>query len=786
MPAVERLSISVTPTIVQPLYPYSTNIDHAPVAKKARTACSTYDADHSDFQYLSHLTPSLATSESSLTSIASPHGGAPRPIRARLYNAPRKEWENYAQEIEGDPRRFYKCHWPLPGGDICLYDAKKQAMKRHIELTHLAYKSHSCGICGKSFGQRTSLSVHVATHTGEKAHLCPDDDCSKAYSDASRLLRHRVKVHGYIVRKTAPKSFAVCHCFRLLTIPSMAFQVKEIPTTPFDGQKPGTSGLRKRVKVFQQEHYTENFVQAIFDSITAQGATLVIGGDGRFFSPETVQTILRIGSANGVAKFIVGKDSILSTPTASNVIRKYKADGGILLTASHNPGGPDNDFGIKYNVSNGGPAPENVTNKIYEKTKTIKIYKVIDAPPVELSKVGDFTYGPTKVSIIDSVADYLILLKEIFDFPLIQSFLDAHKSDYRVLFDGLHGVTGPYAKEILVGALGLPETSIQNCVPLPDFGGGHPDPNLTYAHTLVDVVEKNGIEFGAASDGDGDRNMIYGKGAFVTPSDSVAIIANWAHVIPYFQKNGGVKGLARSMPTSKAIDLVAQKKGLEYFEVPTGWKFFGNLMDAGRLSICGEESFGTGSDHIREKDGLWAVVAWLNIIAAANANSPGKLIGITDLLQAHYEEYGRSFFSRYDYEEVPSEGANALVAHINDALKTGSLTNTVHTSQSTSTQFTISNLYDFEYTDPIDKSVSSNQGQVITFSDGSRVVFRLSGTGSQGATVRLYVERYVPPEAGPAELGRDAADGLKGLIEVALKISKLKEFLGRDKPTVIT
>ncbi|TFK39846.1 phosphoglucomutase [Crucibulum laeve] len=565
----------------------------------------------------------------------------------------------------------------------------------------------------------------------------------------------------------------------------MSFPVKDIPTKPFDGQKPGTSGLRKRVKVFQQEHYTENFIQAIFDSIEAKGATLVIGGDGRFFSPETVQTILKIGSANGVGKFIVGKDSILSTPAASNIIRKYKATGGILLTASHNPGGPDNDFGIKYNVSNGGPAPENVTNKIYEKTKTIQSYKVLEASPIDLGKIGKFTYGPAEVAIIDSVADYLTLLEDIFDFPLIKSFLDSHKSDFRVLFDGLHGVTGPYARAILVSTLGLPETSIQNCVPLPDFGGGHPDPNLTYAHTLVEAVERDNIAFGAASDGDGDRNMIYGKGAFVTPSDSVAIIAHWAEVIPYFKK-GGVKGLARSMPTSKAIDLVAQKKGLEYFEVPTGWKFFGNLMDAGRLSICGEESFGTGSDHIREKDGLWAIVAWLNIIAAANAKSSNKLIGINDLLNEFYEIYGRSFFSRYDYEEVPSDGANALVAHLNDALKSGSLNDTVHTSASTSTKFTVSSLYDFEYKDPIDHSVSKNQGQVITFSDGSRVVFRLSGTGSQGATVRMYVERYVPAKAGPAELGKSASEGLKGLIEVALEISKLKEFLGRDEPTVIT
>ncbi|KAJ7066489.1 phosphoglucomutase [Mycena amicta] len=561
--------------------------------------------------------------------------------------------------------------------------------------------------------------------------------------------------------------------------------VREIQTNPFDGQKPGTSGLRKRVKVFQQQNYTENFIQSIFDSIDAKGQTLVIGGDGRYFSPETVQTILKIGSANGVAKFIVGKDAILSTPAASNIIRKYKAYGGILLTASHNPGGPDKDFGIKYNVSNGGPAPENVTNKIYEKSKTITSYKIIEAPPVDLSKIGEFTYGPSKVSIIDSVADYVELLESIFDFPLIKSFLSSHTSDFRVLFDGLHGVTGPYAQALFVKVLGLPDTSIQNCIPLPDFGKGHPDPNLTYAHSLVEAVEKNNIAFGAASDGDGDRNMIYGKGAFVTPSDSVAIIADWAESIPYFKK-GGVKGLARSMPTSKAIDLVAKKKGFEYFEVPTGWKFFGNLMDAGRLSICGEESFGTGSDHIREKDGLWAVIAWLNILAAANAESPNKLVGINDLLLKHYKTYGRSFFSRYDYEEVPSSGAHSLVAHLNTALTSKSLNGTTHASASTGTKFTVAELYDFAYEDPIDHSVSKNQGQVIVFSDGSRVVFRLSGTGSEGATVRMYIERYVAPDAGEAELKRDTAEGLKGLIEVALELSKLKEFLGVDKPTVIT
>ncbi|KAH9995571.1 phosphoglucomutase [Russula vinacea] len=562
--------------------------------------------------------------------------------------------------------------------------------------------------------------------------------------------------------------------------------VKEIPTKPFDGQKPGTSGLRKRVKVFQQEHYTENFIQAIFDAIPLSGSTLVVGGDGRYYSPEAVQIILRIASANGVSKLIIGKDGILSTPAVSNIIRKYKANGGILLTASHNPGGPNADFGLKYNVENGGPAPENITEKIFARTKTISSYKVIEAPAVDITKLGDTTYGPLKVTIIDSVKDYLELLHTIFDFKLIKSFLESHKTSFKVLFDGLHGVTGPYAKAIILDTLGLPASSVQNCVPSPDFGGGHPDPNLTYAHSLVDAVEKDRIHFGAASDGDGDRNMIYGAGAFVTPSDSVAIIADWAEVIPYFKK-GGVKGLARSMPTSAAIDLVAKAKGLEYFEVPTGWKFFGNLMDAGRLSICGEESFGTGSDHIREKDGLWAVVAWLNIIAAANEqDKSGKLWGIREILNKHYAKYGRSFFSRYDYEEVPSEGAQKLVDHVNGLIKSSSFSGKSYESFATGTSFTVAKAYNFDYTDPIDKSVSKNQGQVVTFSDGSRVVWRLSGTGSQGATVRMYVERYVSPDAGEKELSRDTGEGLQALIDVALEISNLKQFLGREQPTVIT
>ncbi|KAG8898524.1 Phosphoglucomutase-2 [Tulasnella sp. 403] len=558
------------------------------------------------------------------------------------------------------------------------------------------------------------------------------------------------------------------------------YNIQHVATKPFDGQKPGTSGLRKRVKVFEQEHYTENFVQAILDAIPGKGAhgsTLVIGGDGRYHNEPTIQAILRIAAANGVKKLYIGKDGILSTPAASNVIRQYKADGGILLTASHNPGGPNNDFGIKYNMDNGGPAPESVTNKIYEITKTISVYRSLDCGKIDLSKIGSYTYGPMEVEIIDSVKDYLTLLQRIFDFDLIKSFLSSNP-DFKVLFDGLHGVTGPYGRAIFVDALGLPESSIQNCVPLPDFGGGHPDPNLIYAHSLVEAVERDNIPFGAASDGDGDRNMIYGKGAFVTPCDSVAIIADKADYIPYF-KSGGVKGLARSMPTSAAIDLVAKAKGLEYFEVPTGWKFFGNLMDAGRLSICGEESFGTGSDHIREKDGVWAVVAWLNIIAGENQTKPGT--GIKEILQAHYQTYGRNFFSRYDYEEVSSEGAAKLVENLNNLIDSSTFPGSKY--QSSSGEFQVASITNFSYTDPIDGSVSKNQGHIILFTDGSRVVFRLSGTGSQGATVRMYVERYTQDQS---QYAKETAEGLKGLIEVALEISKLKEYLQRDQPNVIT
>ncbi|ORZ16169.1 hypothetical protein BCR41DRAFT_353624 [Lobosporangium transversale] len=553
--------------------------------------------------------------------------------------------------------------------------------------------------------------------------------------------------------------------------------IQSIPTKPFEGQRPGTSGLRKRVKVFQQEHYTQNFIQATLEAIPtgAKGATLVVGGDGRYFSQDAVQMIIRIAAGNEVSKLIIGRNTILSTPAASNLIRLRKATGGILLTASHNPGGPDNDFGIKYNMSNGGPAPESVTEKIYEITQKITSYKEIALDPVDLSNVGTQRIGNLEVEIVDSVADYLALLKEIFDFDLIKSFLKSNP-DFTVLFDGMHGVTGPYGRQIFINELGLPESSVMNCVPKPDFNGGHPDPNLTYAHELVDRVEKENISFGAASDGDGDRNMIIGKGAFVTPSDSVAIIAAQADAIPYFKRTG-IKGLARSMPTSTALDLVAKKKGYEYFEVPTGWKFFGNLMDAGRLSICGEESFGTGSDHIREKDGVWAVVAWLNIIAAANQT---KRASINDILLAHYKEYGRNFFSRYDYEEVDADGANKMVERLRSLVSTDRA-NLI--GKDLGNGFVVKDGDDFEYTDPIDRSVSKKQGVRIIFEDGSRLIIRLSGTGSHGATVRLYVEKY---ESDASKYQDKTQDALRPLIQVALELSKLTEFTGRKEPTVIT
>ncbi|PFH61715.1 hypothetical protein XA68_16515 [Ophiocordyceps unilateralis] len=551
--------------------------------------------------------------------------------------------------------------------------------------------------------------------------------------------------------------------------------VKTVSFQPFQDQKPGTSGLRKKVSVFQQPHYSESFIASILLSIPegVDGSFLVIGGDGRFWNPQVIQIIAKMSAAYGVKKLLVGQDGILSTPAASHVIRLRKATGGILLTASHNPGGPQNDFGIKYNLANGGPAPESVTDKIYQASKTLTSYKMADMPDVDISVLGSNTYGSLEVEVIDSTADYVAMLKDIFDFPTIKTFFSSHP-DFRVLFDGLHGVTGPYGKAIFETELGLSKAT-QNCDPSPDFAGGHPDPNLTYARSLVDAVDRDKIPFGAASDGDGDRNMIYGANAFVSPGDSLAIIAHHARLIPYFRRNR-VHGLARSMPTSGAVDLVAKAQKLACYEVPTGWKFFCALFDAGKLSICGEESFGTGSDHIREKDGLWAIVAWLNIIAALGVDNPSVVPSIRQIQTDFWTAYGRTFFTRYDYEDVDSDGANKVVGELNKLVADPAFVGSKIGDR------TVTRAGNFSYTD-LDGSVASNQGLFACFSSGSRIVVRLSGTGSSGATIRLYIEQH---SSDADTYGKDAQDFLRPEIVFATTLLKLKEHIGRDEPDVRT
>ncbi|KAI2912676.1 hypothetical protein CBS147371_7345 [Aspergillus niger] len=553
--------------------------------------------------------------------------------------------------------------------------------------------------------------------------------------------------------------------------------VQTVSITPFTDQKPGTSGLRKKVKVFQQANYSESFVTSIILSIPegAEGAFLVIGGDGRYYNTEVIQKIAKIGAAYGVKKLLVGQNGILSTPAASNLIRKRKATGGILLTASHNPGGPENDFGIKYNLANGAPAPEFVTNKIFETSKSLTSYKYIDIPDVDTTTIGSKTYGPIEVEVVHSTTDYVTMMKEIFDFDLIRDFLKTHK-DFKVLFDGMHGVTGPYGVDIFVNELGLPASSTMNCEPKPDFGGGHPDPNLVYAHELVESVDKNGIHFGAASDGDGDRNMIYGANTFVSPGDSLAIIAHHAKLIPYFQKQG-VYGLARSMPTSGAVDRVAKAQGLQSYEVPTGWKFFCNLFDNQKISICGEESFGTGSNHIREKDGLWAIVAWLNVIAGVAKQKPSETPSIASIQNEFWQTYGRTFFTRYDYENVDSDGANKVIATLSEKVD-----NKDTFVGSTVSGRKVVDVGNFAYTD-LDGSVTKNQGLYVKFDDGSRIVVRLSGTGSSGATIRLYIEKY---ENDASKLGLATDEYLKDNVALALELLKFKEYIGREEPDVRT
>eukprot|EP00128_Syssomonas_multiformis_P003629 Colp12_sorted_trinity150504_noHs@8851 len=550
----------------------------------------------------------------------------------------------------------------------------------------------------------------------------------------------------------------------------MAFTVSTVATTAFTDQKPGTSGLRKKVKVFQKPHYTENFIQSIFSGVgesTIKGSTLVVGGDGRYFGTVAVQLIIKMAAANGVSKLLIGTNGIFSTPAVSAIVRRKQATGAIILTASHNPGGPEEDFGIKYNVNNGGPAPEGVTDKIFQISKTLTEYKIADVPDVDLTTVGTHTFGDFVVSILDSVEEYVALMKEIFDFGLLRSLLAS--DSFKMIIDCMHGVTGPYATRLFVQELGAPASSVINNIPKEDFGGGHPDPNLTYAEELVKEMATGKYDFGAAFDGDGDRNMVLGRNTFVTPSDSVAVLADNADAIPYFRATG-LKGLARSMPTAAALDRVAQAKGLSIYEVPTGWKFFGNLMDAGKLSICGEESFGTGSDHVREKDGIWAVLAWLSVLATSK-------LSVGEVLQRHWSRYGRNFFTRYDYENVASEGADQMIAKLKEYIGNSSLVGqTLH-------GYTVASVDDFCYTDPIDHSVSKNQGLRFLFTDGSRFVFRLSGTGSSGATIRLYAERYTND---PAHIGQDAQEALKPIIQIALELSQLEKMTGRERPTVIT
>jgi phosphoglucomutase len=543
--------------------------------------------------------------------------------------------------------------------------------------------------------------------------------------------------------------------------------VQSFPTQAFKDQKPGTSGLRKKVRVFQQPHYLENFVQAIFDTQSAlKGGTLVLGGDGRFYNREAIQIILRMAAANGVARVILGQGGILSTPAVSHLIRKYQTQGGIILSASHNPGGPDEDFGIKFNTPNGGPAAEKVTEAIYARTLTITHYQSLDAATkLDLDSLGEQRLESLVVQVVDSVADYAELMGQIFDFDAIRRLLQ--RPDFCMRFDAMHAVTGPYAQRILEDILGAPAGTLMNGTPKTDFGGGHPDPNLVWAKELVAMTKgPDGVNFAAASDGDGDRNMILGRDAFVTPSDSLAIMAANATLVPGYAK--GISGVARSMPTSQAADRVAEALGLEAFETPTGWKFFGNLLDAGRISLCGEESFGTGSDHVREKDGLWAVLFWLNLLAAKGQS-------VAEILRQHWVRFGRNYYSRHDYEAVDSAQAEQLVARLRERLP--ALVNTQVQGRQ------IAYADDFSYQDPIDGSLSSHQGIRIGFVDGARIVLRLSGTGTQGATIRIYLESF---EADPARQDGDTQEVLRPLIELCEHLAEVQRYTGRTGPDVVT
>jgi phosphoglucomutase len=538
-----------------------------------------------------------------------------------------------------------------------------------------------------------------------------------------------------------------------------------VETRPIDGQKPGTSGLRKQTRVFMGPHYIENFIQSIWNALGGiAGKTLVLGGDGRFFNDRAAQVILRMAEASGAAKVIVGQDAVLSTPAASHLIRLRKTDGGIIMSASHNPGGIDEDFGVKFNGPNGGPAAEELTNRIHAQTQKVRRYDILEAQDVDISTTGLRMFGAMEVEVVDPVADYADLMETLFDFVAIRAML---KGGFRMAFDAMHAVTGPYAVEIFERRLEAAPGSVRNGTPLPDFGGGHPDPNPTWAKKLVDeVMGPDAPDFAAASDGDGDRNMILGKGVYVTPSDSLAILAANAHLVKAYR--GGLAGVARSMPTSRAVDRVAAKLGIDCFETPTGWKFFGNLLDAGRITLCGEESAGTGSDHVREKDGVWAVLMWLAILAE-------RKMPVADLLRAHWAEYGRNYYSRHDYEAVETAKAEAVMTRVRDAM--GGLPG------QTIAGLTVREADEFTYTDPVDGSVSSGQGLRVAFEGGARFVLRLSGTGTVGATLRAYYEIV---EEDAARHALDPADALAPVIAASQQIAGIAELTGRDAPDVVT
>ncbi len=542
-------------------------------------------------------------------------------------------------------------------------------------------------------------------------------------------------------------------------------KVLEIKTTPFDDQKPGTSGLRKKVPVFQQPNYLENFVQSIFDSVgDNRGQSIVVGGDGRYFNKKAIQVIIRMAVANGFGRILVGRGGLLSTPAASCIIRKYALKGGIILSASHNPGGPEGDFGVKYNIQNGGPAPQKVTEAIYETSLRITRYLTVDYPDLDLDSEGILTLGDTVVEVIDPVADYAALMENLFDFDGISRLFS---SGFRLCYDAMHAVTGPYARAILEDRLGAGRGTVVRGEPLEDFGGMHPDPNLKYAEKLVKLMASpDSPDMGAASDGDGDRNMILGRDFFVTPSDSLAVMAANAHLVPGYA--GGIKGVARSMPTSSAVDLVADKLGVPCYETPTGWKFFGNLLDAGKVTLCGEESFGTGSDHVREKDGLWAVLFWLNLLAATGDSVQG-------LVKRHWASFGRNFYSRHDYEGLDADIARGLMENLRRKLPSmpGSL---IH-------GFRVRKADDFQYRDPVDGSLATSQGVRIIFDRGDRLVFRLSGTGTVGATLRVYIERFVPDTALHSVPTQEA---LSDMIRLADEVAEIRKRTGRSAPSVIT